>query len=346
MSDRAEAYFHIVRRSTNLHELSQQLYGDSGSANAQDFRRINTVVADSSGQVLQGQFLFMPEGACRADEQGVAETLVGVNGIILGQMDWMDRRSLAEGYQFLDNAATNPQTVKTAIGIVNSSASGLLSTGSLQTRQIGRVLSELEQRYVQTYRAHGRLTPQFYAYRQRTFRTLDTALGRLVRNVTLGSPLKESAKRTLKVNTKSQILYWSRNGAAGGVRDFKGHFNRLHTVNRYFRFGGYATIGIDAMLTASTISEACHAGDERHCLRTSVVETGGLVGRVGGGIAGAALGYGACNAVLGGPTWGTSVVWCALVVGGTGSYLGSQWVGGGAKWSAETLYDNTYRIVR
>jgi len=344
MSDPAQAFFHVVRRATSLQRLGQQLYGDSGSTDAKEFLRINGAFTDVLGHVQQGQLLFLPQGACRADEQDVTAMLTGVNRLIAGGMDWRERQILAETPQLVDNAANNPVTLKTVAGIVNSSASGVLSVGRLQVRQVGDLLKGLEIRYKQTFQAHGRLTPEFYAHRQRVFRTLDSRLGRMARVVALGSPMGQIARQTLKVNNKSQILYWNRNGASGGIRDFRGHFEHLRKISRYLRHGGLVTIGIDGMFTGDTITRACKDGDARDCRKSAVVESSGLAGRVSGGAVGASLGYVACNAVLAGPTVGSSLFWCALVVGGAGGLIGSQKLGKVFEDGAEKIFEKKYPV--
>jgi hypothetical protein len=124
----------------------------------------------------------------------------------------------------------------------------------MQTRIIGNELKRLEGLYKQSYRAHGGLNDPFYARRRQIYSALDSAVGRLSRTLTLGTSLDQDAKRALKVNSKSQVLYWKRNGTEGHLRDFEAHFERMSRISRYLRRGGYLVIGIDGYLTYSDVT--------------------------------------------------------------------------------------------
>jgi len=102
----------------------------------------------------------------------------------------------------------------------------------------------------------------------------------MVRTLTQATPLSLDAKRALKISTKSQILHWKRHGTADGVRGFKGHFNNIAGVSRFFKRGGYVTIAIDGVLTTDTIVEACQTESQRHCHRTMAVEGQAMEGEL------------------------------------------------------------------
>lgn len=109
--DTTEAFFYIVRRNTQLDALARQLYPDAQGSNAMDFRRVNrNVPVNADGGLLAGQVLFLPEGFCRADEATVIDTLAAVNQAVLTQMTYAERETVAEAYQLLDNAASNPES--------------------------------------------------------------------------------------------------------------------------------------------------------------------------------------------------------------------------------------------
>jgi hypothetical protein len=59
---------------------------------------------------------------------------------------------------------------------------------------------------------------------------------------------------------------------------------------------------------------------------------------VGGGFGGIATAYVTCNLVFGIESAGTSLLWCGIVAGAAGSYLGGR----GEK-VGEILYETTYQ---
>lgn len=166
----------------------------------------------------------------------------------------------------------------------------------------------------------------------------------MVRTLTQATPLSLDAKRALKISTKSQILHWKRHGTADGVRGFKGHFNNIAAVSRFFKRGGYVTIAIDGVLTTDTIVEACQTENQRHCHRTMAVEGASYGGRVAGGLGGGAAAYGACNVAFGIPSVGTSLLWCGLVAGAAGGAIGGYVGDWALRSSAASIFEATYSL--
>lgn len=292
-----DLFFHIVRHPTTLQTLSAQLYGSTQSTLAKEFRRINEPLT-FAGHLLEGQFLYLPEGACHRHEREIMETLVAVNKVIRQQMKFDERRGLAEQHQTLNSAAASPGTLKAGLSVVGNTGSALTASLELNAKLMSNLLRDLESRYVQEIRLHGRLTPDFFAYRQSVLRRLDSRIGRTARTITLGTPYDERARQSLRVNIKSQILRWQRGGTTDGLRAFRDHFNRLRSLSTYAKYGGVFFIALDARLTADTIAKACKAEDDRGCDRVTAVETAGLAGRTAGGIAGGYLAYTGCSLAL------------------------------------------------
>lgn len=311
----SEAYFHVVRQSGFLDAFANELFS-AHQSEAADFIRINQN-ATQNGYVRAGQLLYVPAPLCYHPdyEAEISDEVARINWIILNQMTQEERQLLAEQPTLINSAAENPSLMGQA-NIAAGVATGAVET---ETRLMRSLLRDLEQRYIASYQTHGKLTPQFYAERRSIYRNLDSAIGGLVRLLTTDGLESMAAKRSLKISTKSQILYWKRHGTAGGVRDLRPHFDRLRTASKWMRGAGAFTITVDAYLTGDTIMKACQSGDQDLCHYTAVTEGSAFAGGVAGGLAGGALAYAGCNALIGIPTLGTSVLWCGLVAGGVGS---------------------------
>ena len=70
-----------------------------------------------------------------------------------------------------------------------------------------------------------------------------------------------------------------------------------------------------------------------------MVETAGFAGSTAGGMLGETAAYLACNVVFVLPSGGTSLLWCGLIAGGIGGYLGGKYVKLGAQKGAALFYD-------
>lgn len=340
-----ELFFHVLRQPTTLYTLSAEIYGDTARLAARDFRELNARVADSKGRLEAGQLVFLPDAACHHPDQRdvIIETLIAVNNAVLTQMTAAERRTLADSYDFLDNTTSHPDLFHLGLTRTASTASTVSAVVALEIRLLGDVLKDLENRYVETFRHHGRMTPEFFRYRQGVYRMLDSHMGRVVSALSTQTPFAAPARRRFNIHTRSQIKYWNRNGTTEGVRDFKRHFGNIHRVHGWVRGGGYLALGIGGVLTYQNIAHACEVGDEEDCLRETVVQ-GTEFGSVAGGAAlGAKVGYLACNAVFGVPSSGTSLLWCGLVAGTAGSVgggLGGGWLG---RLGGTMLYEQFFR---
>jgi hypothetical protein len=342
---RQDAFFYVVPYPTiALPDLGRIVYPDTSDPNAQEFLRLNQPLADLTGTVRRGQLLLLPHDACRDDEAELIATLREINQDILDSLTWPERETLAHGHALLNNVVTHQDTLRTGPRVVSTVGSGVLTSLSLETRYIGRTLKGLEDRYVQTYRRHGKFTPEFRAYRHQVYRTLDAPIGRIAKRITLGLPLQQDAAKGLRVRHLRQILHWRQHGTAGGVGAFRKHFDHLKTINRYLTRGGYITLALDTALTADTLVQACRAEDRATCHRTAAVEGAGLVGGVAGGSFGGVVAYTACNLLFGLESVGTSLLWCGLVAGAAGGYVVGE--GGGRLFKAggNLIFEQTYPL--
>lgn len=326
--------FHVVRRETELSALGETLYADAH--NRADFLRLNdSAVANGEGHLRAGQVVFLPESSCYSHESEIMETVREINHIALHRMTWEERGLLAEGYQLLDNIASNPEhirlqqrsgAVKLLFNYGNGLAGGGIAALSLEVRLIRQLLEQLEHEYHLARRNGARLTPTFYARRRAILRTLDSRIGRAMRALATRTPYHLSARRALRISHKRNLLHWRRGGES--IRGFTRHFQNISNTANVLRFGGAAVIGIDATLTMDTIQEACAAGETLECARTRAVETGGFAGRTLGGLGGGSwAAYTGCNLVFGKVSGGTSLLWCGLIGAPLGGFASSVVLG-------------------
>ncbi|WP_166264452.1 hypothetical protein [Marinobacter caseinilyticus] len=108
--------------------------------------------------------------------------------------------------------------------------------------------------------------------------------------------------------------------------------------------GGYLTIAIDGALTYETIKKAFVSDNDRFCHKTKVIESSGFAGRVFGGVAGGSLAYGACSAIFALPSAGSSFLWCGLVAGAAGGFIGGTGIGLLGGFLGEVVFEATYPV--
>lgn len=69
-----------------------------------------------------------------------------------------------------------------------------------------------------------------------------------------------------------------------------------------------------------------------------------MTGSLGGGVGGGMLAtYLTCNVLFGIETAGTSLLWCGIVAGVGGSYVGGKYLGDGTGWLGGKIYETTVR---
>lgn len=337
------AYFHVTRELESLKSVATRLYGNTETPTAQDFLRFNSAVA-VDGYVWPGNLLFLPERMCYAPEveAQVIETIKVANGDSLKEMTMPERQFLATNHTLVNNTAKSAPLLDSGFSVANTAVSGLFGALSLNSRIMGDSLKNLQTRYVEEFRKNGKLTQHFFIERQRAYRTLDTALGRISRTLTMGTPIDMTAKSALDINIKSQILHWKRHGTEQGVKGFQKHFATMQRHARFFKTGGFLTTGIDGFFTYDAIVKACQSKNDRECRKAAVVEGSAFGGRVGGGLAGGAIAYTTCNAFLAAPTVGTSLLWCGIVAGAAGGVAGGMGGGWFLGSAGDVLFETAY----
>ena len=173
---------------------------------------------------------------------------------------------------------------------------------------------------------------------------LNAALDRMIGEKAMGLDIDGARlRRSLGLSSKSIVTQWKKQpGAINGIPGFEKNYAKVGDYAKWLKAGGYVGIALDVGQSGLTIHEACTIGREQECARTKYRESGRVVGSVGGGALGGYLAaYGLCNMVLGLETAGTSLLWCAIVAGGTGGYFGSQAGGKVFGDAGEAVYEYT-----
>ena len=54
-------------------------------------------------------------------------------------------------------------------------------------------------------------------------------------------------------------------------------------------------------------------------------------------------GYVTCNIIFGAETLGTSLLWCGILIGAAGSFMGGKYLGGATQVGGDYLYETVIR---
>lgn len=135
-------------------------------------------------------------------------------------------------------------------------------------------------------------------------------------------------RSSLGLSSKSILHKLDRQGKypANSIPGYEANYTKVAKLSEKLRYGGYIGIALDVGQSGARIQRACTLDlVEEQCGRTSFRETGRVAGSVGGGAAGGFMAaYATCNLLFGLETAGTSLLWCGIVAGGVGGYLGSN----------------------
>ena len=209
---------------------------------------------------------------------------------------------------------------------------------------IETVLIEIEQLYLSTYKQQKALnTTTFFSKRKLLFTRLDNLLKPMAGSRLMGIA-PGNIKQSLGLSSKSVVHQLNQaGGPAKSIPGFKANYSKITKLGTTLKWGGYAGIALNIGQGGLNIHEACTIGNEYGCGKTVAREVPGVAGSIVGGSLGASIGYGLCTVVFGLPSGGTSLVWCAVVVGGGVGYGLSQNIGSKGRLLGETVYETLYR---
>ncbi|WP_283710542.1 hypothetical protein [Pseudoalteromonas prydzensis] len=191
--------------------------------------------------------------------------------------------------------------------------------------QVKTILTDLETAYVNSYNRHGSLkNSHFLQKRKLMFTRLDTALSRFAQPTLGGGLAPGNIRQNLGLSSKSMIHHWkSQGGAAQSIPHFAENYKTVANMAKNLKRVGYVGIALTGVEASANIVKACTEGNTQACSKAKYVESGKAVGAViGGGVGGYAASYGTCTLVFSIPSGGTSALWCTIVAGAIGGYLG------------------------
>jgi hypothetical protein len=226
--------------------------------------------------------------------------------------DVLDRTSIATGTVF-DGWSRHLKNIERSLGEINALYKRHFSSGKLLNRGLFLQKRALLEAKIQTQLS--------------SYASTSSGLGKNTR-----------IKDLLGLSTKS----YAKHGEIARYADTVAGVAKAATI---IKRGGYIGVALDVASTSLEIREACLAGDERQCRKARYVEGGKLVGSLGGGSLGGAIGAlaaaGPCAAVFGPPTAGIGAVACAAVVGGISAWGVGELGSAGGGFIGEVLYENS-----
>lgn len=193
------------------------------------------------------------------------------------------------------------------------------------------------------YKAMGKgsVTKEYFIQeKQNLLKKLESPLSRnMLRKIDIASDGK--LKSQLKLSTKATIhRVKTGNGRAIGIKGYSQMYVKAIKAAKVLKIGGYAAAISGTAQTAYNAYTICHMTpndpiskkydlnqfdlDQACYAETSTAiakSSGSIAGGIGGG---AVASYYICNVALGLETLGTSIFWCALIVGGAGAIIGGK----------------------
>lgn len=320
--------FHINNKNQSVQDLLNHLYENPSSSTQQHFRALNSHLKQT---VQPGQIAFItpPDDLqCTRIEPVLHDAAVYI-GKHTKELTKEDIKRINQRYEFLAHLA-------------DYSGMGLgFSTNYLKAHKIRveHILKQIENLYARTFNKYGKFnSKEFFDQRRNLFRMLDQELSAMVGRKQLGFDINDaSLKRSLGLSSKSLVKQLSKEPMPiEDIPGFAKNFTRLTDYGkRLGRIGLVGSIALDGITSYAKIQEACTSGRQDECTKAKFAQsgrfTGSVVGGYFGGELGAAGGYALCNIAFGVESFGTSLLWCGIIVGGAaglgGGYVGSKYGG-------------------
>lgn len=313
-----DVLFFIADHDSSLLDTLYTVYEHPTQATEAHFRRVNSHLVNDT--ILTGQMVIItPEDPmqCTVWEQEMAAAAREVDAERERLTD-KERQLLAKHYALIGNAASYSGTMY-----------GWTSTYFDQKKlHVERILKRIEELYRTTYDKTGGLQgEQFFAQRRSLLLQVDTTINGMLERKLFGQDIHANRiKSQLGLSSKSIVHQWNALGGSGEIKNFSSNYRHLTNTARTFGRVGHLAIALDVGSSVAAIAEACSLEPDREfCTKTQYEQTGRALGSVIGGSAGGFLGsYGLCNLIFGVESVGTSLLWCTIVAGVGGGYVGSD----------------------
>ncbi len=330
-----EIYYHFAKKNQSVDDLIRTLYINPSAETVAYFKSVNSHL--KNGQVMTGQMVvIIPAGSqqCTSFESDLAQAALIVDKR-LAELSEQEKKIMAEHYQVLNDVASYG----------GAGYGAALTYFGHHVKNIEAVLKQISDLYVKTYNKSGGLrSSQFLQQRKQLFARLDNLMKTFIGHSKMGYTTDfKKTKTNLGLSTKSIIHQWkSQTGPVIDVPGFESNFAKTAKVSKVLRGAGYVGIALDIGQSGLKIHEACTVGTDKQCTKTSFKEGGRLTGSVAGGMGGGFLAsYATCNLLFGLESAGTSLLWCGIVSGVAGGYLGGKYLGDFGGSQGELLYETT-----
>lgn len=223
--------------------------------------------------------------------------------------------------------------LQSVLGYTSLGIGSAASAWSTHLKDVRHTMEQIQQAYAR-YKSGGVDRETFFRQREVLLKQLNNQLQGAAR---LGTGLRggSSLKWILGISTKRFL-------DKGEIRGYAERLERMAGVARHLRKGTYIGLALDMTVAGLEVKEACTLGREAQCRKAQFVESGRLVGGVGGaflgGKIGSKLGPSLCRVFLGFATKGAGALSCGVIGGAAGGYVGGKASGeNGAMWG-EVLY--------
>ena len=301
---------YINDRLTDYISLKNQLMGHApGRQRADHYDVLNRHLRH--GLVRPGQLVIIPDPysvICSLEEA------------------WLVRHAEAIGRELDARAATqvvnNYDLLQSLLGYGSLGVGSSTSAWARHLDEVAQTLEEIE-RLHQRLKTAGLEREAFLRQRQALFGLLDTQLQGAAR---FGTGLRgnQALKKILGVSTKSYLH-------KGEIAGYAQRMRSIAQTSKWLGKGTYVGLALDVGVAGLEIKEACVEGREAQCRRAKYVETGKLVGGVGGayggGKAGAKIARLGCKVFLGVVAKGNGDLACAVIGGAAGGFAVGNVVG-------------------
>ncbi|CAI2404456.1 Uncharacterised protein [Serratia ficaria] len=155
--------------------------------------------------------------------------------------------------------------------------------GAKYFKQIASILQKIEKLYQEEFSRTGKIgSQQFYTQRAILFAELKTLIRQPVLNKIVPKAIKMlpylKLARALSLSTSSIVHQWATAGVAGSIRGYADKIEASTKAVKFFKAGGYVTLGLGFMMTTNDVALACATGREDECRRAALTNYMGFGG--------------------------------------------------------------------